>query len=135
MVPPVPKCCVLVVDDNIDAAESLSRFLVLLGHEVLRTETPPSLLARSMRPKFVFLDIGLPGYDGFQVAEILRREPALASVKIIAITGHGREEDRQQSLAAGIDYQLVKPIDLNFIESLIGNATATPLPPRLRTDS
>jgi CheY-like chemotaxis protein len=128
MVLPVPKRRTLVVDDNIDAAESLSRFLELLGHEVqvARDGNGAIALARSMRPEFVFLDIGLPGYDGFQVAEILRREPGLASVRIIAITGHGREEDRQRSLAAGIEYHLVKPVDFNFIESLVGNAAAKP---------
>jgi CheY-like chemotaxis protein len=121
---PVPHRRILVVDDNIDAAESLSRFLELLGHEVQVAwdGNAAIALARTMRPEFVFLDIGLPGYDGFQVAEILRREPGLASVRIIAITGHGREEDRQRSLAAGIEYHLVKPVDLNFIASLVGTA-------------
>lgn len=119
---------ILVVDDNIDAAVSLSRLLALLGHDVQIARDGASALhiARSMRPDFVLLDIGLPGLDGFQVAEMFRREPGLETIKIIAVTGHGHEEDRQRSLDAGIDHYLLKPVDPSFLESLLGNAAKKP---------
>lgn len=121
---PVTKHRVLVVDDNLDAGLSLCRLLALLGHDthLARTGYEAVDLARRLRPEFVLLDIGLPGYDGFQVAEILRRDSALAAAKIIAVTGHGREEDRERARQAGIDHHLLKPIDPKFLESLLGNA-------------
>jgi len=120
----VTKRRILVVDDNLDAALSLSRLIALLGHDVnvARDGNSALFIARSMRPDFVLLDIGLPGSDGFQVAEALRREPGLETLKIIAVTGRGEEEDRERSQAAGIDYYLLKPIDVPFLESLLGKA-------------
>ena len=79
-------------------------------------------IAERRRPDFVLLDIGLPGSDGFQVAEALRRDPGLAEVKIIAVTGRGAKEDRERSQEAGIDYYLLKPVDITFLESLLGKA-------------
>ena len=121
---PVTKRRILVVDDNLDAALSLSRLIALLGHDVnvARDGNSALFIARSMRPDFVLLDIGLPGSDGFQVAEALRREPGLGTLKIIAVTGRGEEEDRERSQEAGIDYYLLKPIDVPFLESLLGKA-------------
>ena len=121
-----PKRRILVVDDNVDAAVSLSRLLAILGHEVQVARDGPSAvyLARSMRPDVVLLDIGLPGADGFQVAEILRRETDTASMKIIAVTGGGREDDRQRSQESGFDHYLLKPVEIGFLESLLGNAAA-----------
>jgi CheY-like chemotaxis protein len=120
----VTKRRILVVDDNLDAALSLSRLIALLGHDVnvARDGNSALFIARSMRPDFVLLDIGLPGSDGFQVAEALRREPGLSTLKIIAVTGRGEEEDRERSQQAGIDYYLLKPIDVPFLESLLGKA-------------
>lgn len=121
---PALKRRILIVDDNADAAVSLSRLIALLGHEVnvARDGSSALFIARSTRPDFVLLDIGLPGSDGFQVAEALRREPGLASVMIIAVTGRGAEKDRERSQEAGIDHYLLKPVDLGFLESLLGNA-------------
>ena len=120
----VTKRRILVVDDNLDAALSLSRLIALLGHDVnvARDGNSALFIARSMRPDFVLLDIGLPGSDGFQVAAALKREPGLAALKIIAVTGRGEEEDRERSQQAGIDYYLLKPIDVPFLESLLGKA-------------
>jgi CheY-like chemotaxis protein len=120
----VTKRRILVVDDNLDAALSLSRLIALLGHDVnvARDGNSALFIARSMRPDFVLLDIGLPGSDGFQVAEALRREPGLGALKIIAVTGRGEEEDRERSQEVGIDYYLLKPIDVPFLESLLGKA-------------
>ena len=121
---PATKRRILVVDDNLDAAVSLSRLIALLGHDVnvARDGNAALFIARSVRPDIVVLDIGLPGSDGFQVAEALRREPGLAALKIIAVTGRGEQEDRERSQEAGIDYYLLKPVDVPFLESLLGKA-------------
>jgi two-component system, sensor histidine kinase len=121
---PATKRRILVVDDNLDAAVSLSRLIALLGHDVnvARDGSSALFIARRTRPDFVLLDIGLPGTDGFQVAAALRREPGLAALKIIAVTGRGEQEDRERSEEAGIDYYLLKPVDVPFLESLLGNA-------------
>ena len=125
---PATKRRILVVDDNLDAALSLSRLIALLGHDVnvARDGSSALFLARSLRPDFVLLDIGLPGTDGFQVAEALRREPGFAGLTIIAVTGRGAQDDRERSQQAGIDYYLLKPVDVVFLESLLGKAAAIP---------
>ena len=130
MLSPTAKRRVLVVDDNLDAALSLCRVLALMGHEVLVARDGPHALvtSRSFRPSFIVLDIGLPGLDGFQVAEALRREPAVAAATIIAVTGRGEDTDRQRALAAGIDHYLLKPVDAQFLESLIGHAARNARP-------
>ena len=122
---PGPKRRILVVDDNIDAAVSLSQLLAMMGHDVqiARDGNSAIFMARSIRPDFIVLDIGLPGFDGFQVAEMLRREAGMAALRIIAVTGHGREEDRERSHHVGIDHYLLKPVDPDFLESLFGNAS------------
>ncbi len=113
---------VLIVDDNVDSAAGVAAFLRLAGHDVRMAHDGHAALreARSMRPEFVFLDLGLPGMDGFDVARRLRAEPGLESIRIIALSGYGQESDRQKSLEAGIDQHLVKPADLAFLESLLG---------------
>jgi signal transduction histidine kinase len=104
---------VLVVEDNKDAAESLRMFLELFGHGVTLAHTGPEgvAAAKAMRPDVVLCDIGLPGMDGFTVADTLRRSPETAEARLIAVTGYGEEEDRRRALAAGFDIHLVKPVD------------------------
>jgi CheY-like chemotaxis protein len=113
---------VLVVDDNVDTANSIAMLLREAGHDVdVAHDGHKALeLARSARPEFVFLDLGLPGLDGFEVARALRREPGLQAVRIIAITGYGQEADRRKAQEAGIDQHLLKPVDPAFLESLLG---------------
>jgi len=113
---------VLVVDDNVDAANSIAFLLKDAGHEVHVAHDGHKAIqiARSTRPEFVFLDLGLPGIDGFEVARALRREPELQAARIIAITGYAQESDRRRAQEAGIDQHLVKPVDPAFIESLLG---------------
>lgn len=114
---------ILVVDDNVDAAATLAVLIRLLGHEVRIAQDGKTAidLARSMRPDFLFLD-GLPGMDGFEVAEILRREPSLAAMRIIAVTGYGSEQDRLRARHAGCDLHMIKPVDADFVRSLLGDA-------------
>jgi CheY-like chemotaxis protein len=116
------KCRILVVDDNIDAATTLARILKLSGHQVEMAQDGATAMvaARRLRPDFVFLDIGLPGMDGFQVADSLRREPGLESARIIAVTGSASEEDRRRLRDANVDYYLVKPVDVDLVVSMVG---------------
>jgi CheY-like chemotaxis protein len=113
---------VLVVDDNVDTAQSIQMLLKEAGHDVHVAHDGLKALevARRLRPEFVFLDLGLPGLDGFEVARALRREPDLQSVRIIAISGYGGEADRRKAQEAGVDQHLVKPADPAFLESLLG---------------
>ena len=111
----------LVVDDNKDAAESMSMLLEMWGHEVAFAYDGPSALetAEQWQPEAVFLDIGLPGMDGYEVAERLRELPHAKDAVLIAITGYGQDDDRQRSRRAGIDHHLVKPVAPDALRNLI----------------
>jgi DNA-binding response OmpR family regulator len=112
---------ILVVDDNIDAAASMAHLLRLSGHDVQLAHDGAWALkhAQAFRPDFVFLDLGLPGLDGFEVARSLRREPGLESVRIIALTGDGHANARDKALDAGCDQFMLKPMDPAFLDSLL----------------
>jgi signal transduction histidine kinase len=112
---------VLIVDDCTDTARAMARLLELLGHEVWTAHDGPAAIesARSQRPQFILLDIGLPGMDGYQVARHLRNEECSKGSLIIAVSGYGREEDQRRSREAGFDYHLVKPIDHNVLLKIL----------------
>jgi CheY-like chemotaxis protein len=113
---------VLIVDDNHDSAELLSLVLGREGHETRVAYDPQDAipLAEAFCPHVAFLDIGLPGMDGFQLLEILRRMPGLAACQFVAVTGY-EEEVSGESSARGFDAHLLKPIDLNTVVSLVLN--------------
>lgn len=112
---------ILVVDDNPDTADSLALLLRLRGYEVEVAYDGPAALetAASFRPQVVLLDIGLPGLDGYQVAERLRQERRLGRVRLVALTGYGREEDQLRAREAGFDHHLTKPVDPQVIHDLV----------------
>jgi len=114
---------VLVVDDNLDAAESMATWLQLAGHDVQTAYGGPAALeaAVAFRPTIVLLDIGLPGMDGHEVARLLRQTPGLDNAWLIALTGYGRKEDYQLSEEAGFDHHLVKPADPQKLRTLLAN--------------
>ncbi|MBL8992811.1 MAG: response regulator [Spirochaetia bacterium] len=118
---------VLVVDDNLDSAESLLIFLELRGHKAFSANDGPSALemAAKIKPHIIFLDIDLPGMDGFEVARKIRSIPGLKFVSLVALTGYGLEEYRQRSTKAGIDLHLVKPVESRRIESVIQQLTSS----------
>jgi CheY-like chemotaxis protein len=113
---------VLVVDDNADAIAVLAVALRRAGHEVhqARDGREALQLARRIRPELVFLDLGLPGLDGYAVARQIRLDPSLKDMRIIAVTGYAQESDREEARKAGFDHYLVKPVDLVFVKSLLG---------------
>ena len=112
---------VLVVDDNIDSAESLALLLRLKGYDVEVAHDGPAALeaAVSFQPEAVLLDIGLPGLDGFQVAGELRLRPPTERALLVALTGYGQEDDQRRSREAGFDHHLVKPVDPQVIYELL----------------
>ncbi len=120
-VPCVPMRRVLIVDDNVDAAESLAQLLKCNGHEVETAYSAAAALDCLERgcPEFVLLDIGLPELDGYQLAGRVRAIPRLSTTRLIAVTGYGQAEDRLRTRAAGFDDHLVKPVDLPALERIL----------------
>jgi two-component system, sensor histidine kinase len=118
---PQSKRRVMIVDDSVDGAESMSVLLEMLGHEVRVVYNGASALsaAPEFKPEVVILDIGLPDLDGYHVARALRSQPETAGALLIALTGYGQESDRQRTRAAGFDHHLVKPASLEDVERVI----------------
>jgi CheY-like chemotaxis protein len=118
---------VLLVDDVADARRIFGRLLEILGHQVRTAGDGPSALktALEFRPDVVLLDIGLPGMDGYEVAQRMRQEPMLQNVVLVAITGYGQESDRQRSEEAGFDRHLVKPLDIDVLQELLAAIAET----------
>jgi PAS domain S-box-containing protein len=114
---------ILVVDDNIDSAESLGLWLRLMGHNVRMVNEGLAAVeaAREYHPDVVVLDIGLPDVDGCQVAQWLRQDPEMKGVLLIALTGYGRDEDRQRCYDAGFDEHLIKPVEPSLLEGLLSS--------------
>jgi len=112
---------VLVVDDNQDALEVLADLLALLGHQVRTAADGPSAItaATEFLPDIVLCDIGLPLMDGYEVVADLSARPAFARTRFIALTGYGRDDDRERSHAAGFHAHLVKPFDLARLAALL----------------
>lgn len=117
----MPGRRVLVVDDNVDVAETLALLLQMQGHQVTCAHDGPTALqlAEQIRPDIVFLDIGMPGMDGYQVGRLLRSQPATEATVLVAMTGYGQEEDRRRSFEAGFDYHLVKPVEPAELRDLL----------------
>ncbi len=117
---------ILVVDDNPDAAESLTALLRVYGHDARMVHDGLAALelAPTFLPSIVFLDIGMPGLDGYDVARRLRRLPGGEQAFLIAVTGYGREEDRRRSEEAGFDRHVTKPLDPRILPSLIAGVDA-----------
>lgn len=112
---------VVVVDDNRDAAETLADLLQIWGHEPHLAHDGEEGMALVLReqPEIAFLDIGLPGLDGYEIARRLRREPSLQGLVLVALTGYGQEEDRRKALEAGFDHHHTKPISPDLIRKLL----------------
>jgi PAS domain S-box-containing protein len=123
---------VLLVDDNVDAAETLGLVLEMAGcrTRMLHEGTQVLRAALEFEPEVILLDIGLPGMSGYEVAEQLRQEPRFARTLLVAITGWGTDQDRRRSQEAGFNHHLTKPVDFAALEPLLRSAGArgTPTP-------
>ena len=114
-------CRILVVDDNVDSADTLALLLCLRGHEAEAVYDGQTALERavSSQPDVIVLDIGLPGLDGYQVAGELRRLPQTTTALLVALTGYGQEEDQRRAREAGFDHHLTKPVDPQVLYDLL----------------
>ena len=115
---------VLVIEDNLDAAETLGELLSLAGHEVETAHDGADGLrkALSFNPEVVLCDIGLPGMNGYDVARAMRAAPALASAVLVAVTGYALPEDQKRAAEAGFDHHLSKPVSLEQIHSVVASS-------------
>jgi len=122
-VPSGPARRVLVVDDQPDSTDSLALLLRLRGHEVSTAADGPGAVDEFLRskPEVVFLDLGLPGMSGYDVARRLRAMPEGRDVRLVAVTGYGTEADRERTRAAGFDLHLAKPVDPHAVEALLAS--------------
>ncbi len=114
---------VLIVDDNRDATDSMAMLLKMEGYDVRVAYDGPQALdaVRQVRPDVILLDIGLPGMDGFQVAQHVRADPDNSAIVIVAVSGYGQEEHRARSTQAGCDHHLVKPIEPAIVSELLAS--------------
>jgi PAS domain S-box-containing protein len=125
--PPAPSAYgprrLLVVDDNVDSAESMAVLLRFYGHEVRLAHDGEAALeeARAFRPDVMFLDLNLPKIDGYEVARRLRLEPAMSGMTLVAMTGYGQEEERRRTREAGFHSHLVKPVDFDMLQDLLSS--------------
>ncbi len=112
---------VLLVDDNVDAMEMMGFLLAEMGYETCTTSDAAEIeeLALRHKPQVIVLDIGLPGIDGYEVARRIKKNPALAHIRLVAHTGYGSPEDRRRAMEAGFDAHLVKPAELPDLEKAL----------------
>jgi CheY-like chemotaxis protein len=124
---PESKRRVLVVDDNLDAVHSMAMLLKMLGHEVQFAINGFAALdiARKFRPEVILLDIGLPDFQGDDIARQLKWEPGLEGTRMIAVTGRNDDDVRQRAIDAGCEKFYVKPLDMSTLEALLDNAAAS----------
>jgi signal transduction histidine kinase/ActR/RegA family two-component response regulator len=120
-----PALRVLVVDDNVDAATALEMLMEKFGHRVWKAHTGQGALTAALdhRPDVMLLDIGLPELDGFEVAKRIRQQPVLHDMVLVAMTGYGRDTDRQCSREAGFDHHLVKPADFGKVQQILATVS------------
>jgi len=112
---------ILLVDDNVDAASMLTMVLEVSGHSVTVEHGAYAALKRAevIKPEICLLDIGLPDMDGIELARRLRALPINSHALLIAVTGYGQDSDREQTLAAGFDHHLVKPLDIQQLSAIL----------------
>jgi signal transduction histidine kinase len=125
-IPADVRCRALIVDDNKDSADTLAMMLQLLGHDTHCLYDPRMTgeAVASFAPDIVFLDIGMPGLSGHDVARSLRASPQGSRLIIVAVTGWGQPEERQRTAEAGFDHHLVKPVDMEVIRRICNTAGA-----------
>jgi DNA-binding response OmpR family regulator len=123
---PIRARHILIVDDNVDHADSLAMLLSLDGHEVHCAHDGVEALtaAERLRPDVVLLDLGLPILDGFETCRRIRDRAWGKSMLLVAITGWGQDIDRQKSSDAGFDHHLVKPIDSRILAAIVNDLSA-----------
>jgi len=120
---------VLVVDDNVDAGEMLSLLVQSEGHDVVAAHDGAAALrlAASWKPDLVFLDIGMPGMDGYEIAQQLKQDRSVEEIELVALTGYGQANDIERSRRSGFDHHLVKPSNLDSLRPILGSRASFPI--------
>jgi CheY-like chemotaxis protein len=118
------SCSVLIVDDNPDSSATTAMLLGAYGHKTYTAGNAQEGLAaaRHYKPDVILLDLGLPGMNGYEIARLLRSEPAFSKTKLIAVTGYGSEKDKERTKEAGFDHHVVKPADIDELLALLGGS-------------
>ena len=118
---PHPSRRVLVVEDNLDSVHSMALLIKAMGHEIQFAINGFAAIeiARKFRPEIILLDIGLPDYQGDDIARQLKWEPGLERTRIIAMSGRAGDESRQRALEAGCEEYCIKPLDPAVLEALL----------------
>ena len=112
---------ILIVEDNADAREALREALEMSGHEIFEADSGASGVESALanRPDTALIDIGLPGFDGYEVARRIRSSSESQGMILIALTGYGSPEDRRRAEQAGFDTHLVKPLNFDMLDDLL----------------
>lgn len=112
---------VLVVDDNKECAKTMMWTMEMLGHTAQFSLDGKAAirLAKSFQPDVIFLDIGLPGMNGYEICQAMRKESILKNTVFVAQTGWGQKEHKERSKGAGFDYHLVKPVDISALKDIL----------------
>lgn len=118
---------ILIVDDNVDSAETLSELLDFSGHQTSTAHNGPDAIerARQTLPDAIVMDIGLPGMSGYEAAALIRQEPWGKQILLIALTGWGQPQDKRAAEDAGFDHHLTKPLDIEALDALLSTARAS----------
>ena len=119
--PPPPRRCIVIIDDNADAAPILADLLTVEGHQVeVAMDGRSGLdLVRRLKPDLVFCDIGLPDRSGYEVAAELHNDPTLRQTRVVALSGYAQPDDRTHAREAGFDAHVAKPPSLEDLEALL----------------
>lgn len=130
----IPSKNILLVDDNVDAADSLSALLQAFGHQVMVCENATCTLANISKydPQVFILDIGLPDMDGYELCRRLRAEEKYKQALFIALTGYGQSHDKTLAKHAGFDYHFVKPIDVVQLRAVFEKPARDRIDPNIR---
>jgi CheY-like chemotaxis protein len=128
---------VLVADDNVDFANSLANLFRLEGHPVRIVHDGQAAfdVAAEFRPDVAFLDIGMPGLSGYELAARLRATDATRAIHLVAVTGWGQSSDKERAREAGFDHHLVKPVDFGEVVALLATLPSPTIEPSTRTPS
>jgi two-component system, sensor histidine kinase len=115
---------ILLVEDHPEVATAQAMLLRALGYHVQVAADGPAAIdmAKSLVPDIAIVDIGLPGFDGYQVAKILRSDPTTSSIRLIALTAYGSHEDRQRAFRSGFEVHLVKPTSIEQLRLALTSA-------------